>query len=156
MVPMYQNPVKGRPGSADDWSNVPVFGARPESSGWVIRESAYVLAIHGDGCLALVRTSRGTFLPGGGVENGETPHEAITRETLEECGLVIRPGAWVVRAIQFVYSEPETTYFEKRSIFVDGVIVGGDSTPGEPITNSSGPAARKRLGFFRTRASVGR
>jgi|ERR1700686_3150403 len=116
----------------EDWSKVPVFGARSESSGWAIRESAYVLAIRNDGCLAVVRTSQGTFLPGGGIEIGETPREAITREALEECGLTIQPGAWVVRAIQFVYSELEKTSFEKRSMFFDGVIVGFDAGPGEP------------------------
>lgn len=132
MVHMYHNPVKGPPESIDDWSNIPVFGVRPESSECVTRKSAYVLAVRADGCLAVVRTSQGTFLPGGGIEGGETPHEAIARETLEECGLTIHTGAWVVRAIQFVYSEPEKTYFEKRSTFFDGVIVGGDSTTGEP------------------------
>ncbi len=78
-----------------------------------------------------MRTSQGTFLPGGGIESGETPQQAITRETLEECGLIIQPGAWVVRAIQFVYSEPEKTWFEKRSTFLHGVIVGVDATQGE-------------------------
>jgi 8-oxo-dGTP diphosphatase len=127
MVPMYQDSVKGRPGTADDGSNIPVFGARPESSEWVIRESAYVLAVRADGGVAVVRTSQGTFLPGGGIERGETPQEAITREALEECGLIIQPGTWIVRAIQFDYSEREKGYFEKRCIFLDGVIVGGDS-----------------------------
>jgi 8-oxo-dGTP diphosphatase len=111
-----------------DWSDVPVFGARPDGPEWVIRESAYVLAIRNDGCLAVVRTSQGTFLPGGGIESGETPQEAITREALEECGLIIQPGAWAVRAIQFVYSKHEKTYFEKRSTFLDGVMVSIDST----------------------------
>jgi 8-oxo-dGTP diphosphatase len=116
----------------EDWGSVPVFGRRPEFPGWVIRESAYVVAIRDDGCLAVVRTSQGTFLPGGGIESGETPPEAITRETLEECGLIIQPGAWIVRAIQFVYAEREKTHFEKRSIFLDGLIVGFDSTCREP------------------------
>jgi len=52
-----------------------VFGKRPEFPDWVIRESAYVLAIRDDGCLAVVRTNQGTFLPGGGIESGETPQE---------------------------------------------------------------------------------
>jgi 8-oxo-dGTP diphosphatase len=116
----------------EHWGQVPVFGARSGSSEWVIRESAYVLAIRPDGCLALVRTSKDTFLPGGGIESGETPPEAIRREALEECGLIIQPGAWSVRAIQFVYSETEKTYFEKRSIFFDGVVVGFDSMCCEP------------------------
>jgi len=132
MVHMYHDTVKGRNGIADNWANVPVFGKQPEVPAWVIRESAYVLGIRDDGCLAVVRTSQGTFLPGGGIESGETPQEAITREALEECGLIIQPGAWVVCAIQFVYAEQEKTHFEKRSTFLDGVIVGFDSTYCEP------------------------
>ena len=111
-----------------DWSQFPVFGARPDGPEWVIRDSAYVLALRCDGRLAVVRTSQGTFLPGGGIESDETPPEAITREALEECGLIIQPGAWAVRAIQFVYSKREKTYFEKRSIFLDGLMVRIDST----------------------------
>jgi len=115
----------------DDWTQVPVFGARPGSSEWVIRESAYVLAFRDDGRLAAVRTSQGTFLPGGGVESSETPQETIKREALEECGLIVQPGAWAARAIQFVYAGREKAHFEKRSTFRDGVIVGFDSTRSE-------------------------
>ena len=115
----------------DDWTQVPVFGACPGSSEWVLRASAYVLAIRDDGRLAIVRTSQGTFLPGGGIEGSETSQETIIRETLEECGLIIQFHAWAVRAIQFVYSGREKTHFEKRSTFRDGVIVGFDSTRGE-------------------------
>jgi 8-oxo-dGTP diphosphatase len=129
---MYHDLVKGRNGIADNWADVPVFGKQPEGPAWVIRESAYLLGMRDDGCLAVVRSSQGTFLPGGGIESGETPQEAIIREALEECGLIIQPGAWVVRAIQFVYAEQEKTHFEKRSIFLDGVIVGFDSTCREP------------------------
>jgi len=132
MVHMYHDPVKGRNSIADNWVNVPVFGKQPEVPAWVIRESAYLLAMREDGCLAVVRTGQGTFLPGGGIECGETPQEAITREALEECGLIIQPGTPVVRAIQFVYAEQEKTHFEKRSIFLDGVIVGFDSKCCEP------------------------
>src|SRR5207302_1794112 len=74
---------------------------------------------------------QGVFLPGGGIEAGETPEEAIVREALEECGLVIRaevrPAVWTARAIQFVYSESEGTHFEKRSIFFPGFVYATDA-----------------------------
>ena len=132
MVHMYQDSVKDRNRIVDSWANVPVFGQQPQVPAWVIRESAYVLGARDDGCLAVLRTGQGAFLPGGGIESGETPQEAITREALEECGLIIRPGAWVVRAIQYIYAEQEKTHFEKRSIFFDCVIVGFDSMCCEP------------------------
>ena len=53
-------------------------------------------AIIRDGKVLIVRRARpparGVFtLPGGGVEAGETLHEAVIREVLEETGLVIAP-----------------------------------------------------------------
>ncbi len=55
-------------------------------------------AIIRDGKVLIVRRARpparGVFtLPGGGVEAGETLHEAVAREVLEETGLVIEPIA---------------------------------------------------------------
>jgi ADP-ribose pyrophosphatase YjhB (NUDIX family) len=55
-------------------------------------------AIIRDGKVLIVRRARpparGVFtLPGGGVETGETLHEAVAREVLEETGLVIEPIA---------------------------------------------------------------
>lgn len=116
----------------EDWSRVPVFGEHRGFPASVIRESAYVLASREDRCLASVRTSQGTFLPGGGIEGRETPWQAIVREASEECGLVIHPGAWVGSSIQLVYSDSEQTHFEKRSIFCDGMVVGFDPTNSEP------------------------
>ncbi len=74
--------------------------------------------------IAVVDTPDGVFLAGGGIEGNETPDDAIIRETLEECGLVIRPGTWQIRAIEFVYSSTELTNFEKRSTFMEAVAEG--------------------------------
>jgi 8-oxo-dGTP diphosphatase len=80
------------------------------------------------GEFAVVRTSEGTYLPGGGMDPGETPHETVIRETLEECGLAIRVGSWQTVAVQFAWSETEQTYFEKRCTFVDAKVLGPDTS----------------------------
>jgi 8-oxo-dGTP diphosphatase len=108
----------------EDWSKVIVFGARPEKC--IIRPSAYVLIEDENDRVAVVRSADGIFLPGGGIEAGETPEEAIRREALEECGFIIQTGAWLVRAVQFSYSKAEESYFEKRSTFVEGTVLGTD------------------------------
>jgi 8-oxo-dGTP diphosphatase len=76
----------------EDWDKALVFGVRSEGERWVIRPSAYGLLEDQDGRIAVVRSQDGIFLPGGGIEIGETPQEAIRREALEECGLVVLVG----------------------------------------------------------------
>jgi 8-oxo-dGTP diphosphatase len=107
---------------------VPVFGAPPADAPYVLRPSAYALVEDGDGRVAVVRSVDGVFLPGGGIEAGETPQEAIRREGLEECGLLLRPGAWSLRAVQFAYSRSEAGHFEKRSTFIEASIEGLDGS----------------------------
>jgi len=105
-----------------DWTAVPVFGARAEAERYTVRPSAYGVVEGGDGQLAVVRTSHGVFLPGGGIEEGETPEQTVVREALEECGLAVRAGDWKIHAVQFIYSESERTHFEKLSTFVDATV----------------------------------
>ena len=105
-----------------DWSKVPVFGRRSGAVVPVVRPSTYGLVADNRGRLALVRTSRGILLPGGGIKTGETAEAAVEREVAEECGLMVRLGAWTASAIQFVYSPKEQTHFEKRSIFFECLV----------------------------------
>lgn len=105
-----------------DWTQVPVFGARAEAERYTVRPSAYGLIDDGRGQLAVVRTSHGVFLPGGGIEEGEMPEQAVVREALEECALAVRAGDWAIYAVQFIYSESERTHFEKLSTFVDATV----------------------------------
>ena len=103
------------------WEDAPVFGSRDAGRAYTVRPSAYGVLERG-GRLALVRTPEGVYLPGGGIEAGETPEDALVREAFEECGLHVRAGAWRERAVQFAYAKPERMYFEKRSLFLDGAI----------------------------------
>jgi 8-oxo-dGTP diphosphatase len=105
------------------WDAVPVFGQPPET-GAVVRPSAYGLVTDGSARLAIVRTPQGRYLPGGGIEPGESVHDAVVREVREECGLDVRTGAWSTRAVDFVYSITELTHFEKRSTFVEASVFG--------------------------------
>lgn len=107
----------------EDWSTVRVFGAAPAGARVRLRPSAYALLADGDGRVALVRAPDGVYLPGGGLEPAETPEEALTREGLEECGLLLRPGARVCRAIQFAPREAGDGWNEKRCHFFGATIM---------------------------------
>ncbi len=114
-----------------DWRKVPTFGVHMGEPS-VIRPSAYGVVADDRGQLAIVRSPRGVFLPGGGIDAGETPEEAVKREMIAECGLIVQPGTWRVQAIQFVYSEPERTHFEKRCTFIESAGAGHNSSGLEP------------------------
>ena len=59
-----------------------------------VRNSARSIIIR-DGKIAMVHSLKYDYykFPGGGIEDGETPGEALIRETREEAGLVIRPSS---------------------------------------------------------------
>jgi 8-oxo-dGTP diphosphatase len=95
-----------------------------EGARYVVRPSAYAIARNADGELAVVRTPGGCFLPGGGIEPGETAEQAVAREAREECGLVLEPRASIGKAVEIVYSARKHTCFEKRSTFITTDVVG--------------------------------
>ena len=130
-----------------DWTEVPVFGVRGEAEHYTVRPSAYGVAEDSRGQLAVVRTSYGVFLPGGGIEEGETPEQAVVRETLEECGLVVRVGGWKIHAVQFIYSEADRAHYEKLSTFVDATVeaVASLVTEADHALEWMAPEAASRL-----------
>lgn len=98
-------------------SDGPVFGARAPGVRYVRRPSAYALVRDAAGDVAVVRTPRGWYLPGGGVEPGEAAAQAVAREAREECGLLLDVGAVAARAVQLVHAPDEAAWFEKPSVF---------------------------------------
>jgi 8-oxo-dGTP diphosphatase len=104
-----------------DWGQAPVFGTVPDANLHVIR-----------GRWAMARDPNGFYLLGGGIEAGESPAETIVRESLEECGLVVRLGNGVMHAVQFVDADAEQTHFEKRSVFIAGSCDSVATLPTEP------------------------
>jgi 8-oxo-dGTP diphosphatase len=103
---------------------IPVFGQRLAGEDYIVRPSAYAIVEDGKGNVATVITPLGLFLPGGGIEAGETPGEAVVREAREECGLLVRADREVAQAVQFSYSKTERCHFEKRIVFLRAILFG--------------------------------
>jgi 8-oxo-dGTP diphosphatase len=124
-------------------ANTPTFGRAPAGVTPVVRPSAYAIVPGDEGRLALVRTTKGWFLPGGGIEPGESPADAVVREAREECGLALEPGQELGRAREIVRSEAEDTWFEKRSTFVLAAVAaaGLDCTEDDHALTWLAPAA---------------
>jgi 8-oxo-dGTP diphosphatase len=103
---------------------IPVFGQRLAGEDYFVRPSAYAIVEDGKGNVATVITPLGLFLPGGGIEAGETPGEAVAREAREECGLLVRADREIAQAVQFSYSKTERCHFEKRIVFLHATLFG--------------------------------
>jgi 8-oxo-dGTP diphosphatase len=87
--PAPAGPAPGEPADTAERAATAPLAARHQ------RIAAYGIAADAEGRLLLVRaasylTVAGRwFLPGGGVEHGETPDDALRREIAEETGLVV-------------------------------------------------------------------
>jgi 8-oxo-dGTP pyrophosphatase MutT (NUDIX family) len=75
---------------------------------FVVRPSVYARVIH-DGAVLLVSNTRSGrfYLPGGGVEPGESLAEALAREVWEEAGVAVADPQLVSVSEDFFYYDPD-------------------------------------------------
>ena len=93
------------------------FGQRLADVTYVDRPSAYAVILRSPNEVAVVRTPRGCFLPGGGIEAGETPMHAVVRESLEECGLRVLVTRHLGDADQLIFTPGNAQGWRKRCTF---------------------------------------
>lgn len=105
-------------------SQKPVFGIRVQGIQYLYRPSAYALIRDSQGRFAVARTPVACFLPGGGIDAGETPEQTVQREAQEECGLVLKPLSQIGQAVEICYSVADDAYYEKDSVFIEADVVG--------------------------------
>jgi 8-oxo-dGTP pyrophosphatase MutT (NUDIX family) len=79
---------------------------------FVVRPSVYARIIHQDAVLLVTNTRSGRFyLPGGGIEPGESLTEALAREVWEEAGITIADPQLLSVTEDFFYFDPTDTAY---------------------------------------------
>ncbi|MFT3996060.1 MAG: NUDIX domain-containing protein [Asticcacaulis sp.] len=94
------------------------YGARQPGLTYAPRAAAYAIITRSDGCLALMRQGGKLDLPGGGIEAGETPEQAVVRECLEEAGFVVEVRGFVGEALQYFINTDGRPYANHARIYV--------------------------------------
>lgn len=105
-----------------------VFGVK-ENAGYFDRYGAYIIPVRGEE-VGVVRTPKGFFLLGGGIEGGESHDECIARECLEEAGYAVSVGDMVCTAETYCYHE-KIGFFHPIQTYYRGELGGKVSAPTE-------------------------
>ena len=94
-----------------------VFGNAEPGVQYVDRPGAYAFLLNKHQELAIIQTGFGTFLPGGGIDEGETETEGLERELLEELGVKVKSSELVCQAGQYLFSRHYQKHFRKLGSF---------------------------------------
>ena len=100
-----------------------------ENVNYIDRVGAYLIPVNEDK-IGVVRTTKGYFLLGGGIDSGESHKECIRRECLEEAGYNVSIGYKVCSA-EMYSQHPTIGYFHPIQTYYVGALLEQVSIPVE-------------------------
>jgi 8-oxo-dGTP diphosphatase len=130
----------------------PVFGSAPAGVLCHPRRAAYAVISKPDGRVAAIRATLrdGTssyWLPGGGIEENESPEQAVVREVREELGRAVYTFGKVGQAVQFFYAGTEERWYEMHVVFIRATFENEQADSGEYELHWLDPQHHAKLFF---------
>lgn len=98
---------------------IKTFGQVLPGVTYIERPGAYGFLQNDKSEIALVNTSFGYFLPGGGLDRGEDELTGLAREIREELGFEVIKAVYLMKAAQFHWSEFYGSHFRKVGFFFE-------------------------------------
>ena len=97
-----------------------IFGTKEDAS-YLDREGAYIIPIKDDK-IGVIKTPKGYFLLGGGIDKGESHEDAIRRECLEEAGCTVNINQKLCSAETYT-KHPNIGYFHPIQTYYIGELL---------------------------------
>jgi 8-oxo-dGTP diphosphatase len=103
--------------TAEEGSSLHAFGTRLNGIHYIERSGVYAVIENDHKQIAVIETSAGYFLPGGGIDPGETEINALKREIMEEIGHQVSVVTEIGEAVEYIKGRMDGTYFRIHGTF---------------------------------------
>lgn len=105
------------------------FKELPEGAKCIDRPGSYgIITLATELVLVRIKGWGQYFLPGGGIDKGEHPEQALEREVIEETGYKVTDLEKIGEAAEYIFSPVAGAYINKLGIFYSARITDHDHT----------------------------
>ena len=102
---------------SDDSIPIPKFGTKQDGTDYIDRPGVYAVIQNHAGRVAIIKTNRGYFLPGGGIDFNESDIDALQREIFEEIGYQVTVLEKLGEAVEYIQAYSDEKNYRIHSKF---------------------------------------